>query len=106
MRGLEFGGARAAWAAGLASLGLSGLGATCAGAAPLAFPAEQHLIPLVVGGAFAMPALAALGYVTICRIGRRLGPVASGALGISVLAVVTLAIVGYLQPGLIPFRGS
>ena len=101
----EFGfcGAGPVGAAGLWVLSLS---STSAGAVPLAFPAEQHLIPLAVGGAFAMPALAALGYVTLCRIGRRLGPVAGVVLGVSLLAVVALAIAAYLQPGLIPFRGS
>ena len=69
---------------------------------PLVFPGDQNLVPLIVGGAFALPALAALAYVMLARIGRRLGPMLSAGL----LAFAALALVGYLQPGLIPLRGS
>ena len=86
---------------GLLLAGLLGIGASNAAAVPLSFPAEQHLIPVVVGAAFVMPALAALAYATLGRIGRRLGPI-----GVALLAGAALAIAGFMQPSLIPFRGS
>ena len=87
---------------GLLVAGLLGIGASNAAAVPLSFPAEQHLIPVVVGAAFVMPALAALAYATLGRLGRRLGPIA----GVALLAGAALAIAGFMQPSLIPFRGS
>ena len=71
-------------------------------AVPMAFPAEQSWIPLVVGGAFVFPAVLALSWALLCRIGRRLGPVAS----VCMLALAMLAIAGFLQPGFVPLRGG
>ena len=99
MYGFEF---RGLLVAGLLGTGLLGTGASNAAAVPLSFPAEQHLIPVVVGAAFVMPALAALAYATLGRLGRRLGPIA----GVALLAGAALAIAGFMQPSLIPFRGS
>lgn len=69
--------------------------ASSASAVPLAFPADQSMVPVAVGAAFALPALLAGGYALVARIGRALGPVA-GAL---VLAVMGAALAVYLNPG-------
>ena len=98
MRSFELQGAAIAGA-----IAASVYGAPNANAAvPLAFPTEQSLLPLVVGGAFVLPAVLALAYAILCRIGRRLGPIIT----VCMLAFAALAIAGLLQPGLIPLRGS
>lgn len=95
MRSLELKGAAIARAIKPMS---ASLGATRASAAvPLAFPAEQNLIPSVVGGAFVLPAVLAVAYAMLCRIGREFGSV----IGVCMLAVVVKAIAGLLQPGLL-----
>ncbi len=103
---------RAAVTAFAAGFGIAGI-ATAAGASPTAFPANQNLLPLVVGGAFVLPALAALAYATLGQFARRWRSGQYGTIrgiahltGIAVVAVAALAIAGYLQPGLIPFRGG
>ena len=103
---------RAASVAFAAGFGIAGL-STAAGAIPTAFPANQTLLPLVVGGAFVLPALAALAYAMLCRLVHRtrngrlftkagVAPIG----GLALLTVAALIIAGYLQPGLIPFRGG
>ena len=105
MRGYDCRDAIKAMAIGL---GIAVAATASAEAMQLAFPANQSLVPLVVGGAFVTPALMALAFVMLGRLGRRLrnrrglGTVA----GFAFLAVAALAIVGYLQPGLLSFRGS
>lgn len=81
----------------LAAIAVAGLPAA-AGAAPLTPPIEQVLIPVAVGAAFALPALLALAYAVLWRFVRRVGPVG----GVCALAVAVLAVVGLLQPGVIP----
>lgn len=63
-------------------------------AVPLIFPTDQALIPLVVAGAFALPAVLAAFVAWLRRIVAewRL------AVGVGVLAVMALAIVGMLNP--------
>lgn len=98
MRSIELLGAAITGAVLAAALSVASANA----AVPLAFPAEQSLIPLAVGGAFVFPAVLALAYALLCRIGRRLGPIGS----VCMLAVAALALAGLLQAGLIPLRGS
>lgn len=78
------------------------LGSNVASAGSLGFPTEQALVPVAVGAAFALPALMALAYTLLCRLGRALGPL----VGVSVLALATVAVVGYWQPGLLPLPWS
>ena len=66
-------------------------------AAPLVFPTNQTLVPVAVATAFVLPALFAALYVLARRILWALGPI--GAIGM--LVIVTLALTGYLNPGLI-----
>lgn len=70
--------------------------ATQAHAVPLAFPADQSLVPLAVGAAFALPALIAGAIALVMRAGSRLGPVA----GTLMLAAAGVALAGYLYPEL------
>ena len=66
------------------------------------FPAEQALVPVMVGAAFALPALVALVWSTAGRIWNRLGP----GLAIGLLVLVALAAIAILQPSLLPRPGS
>lgn len=71
-------------------------------AAGLSFPTEQALVPVAVGAAFALPALVALAFFMLSRMGRVIGPI----VGISTVALVVIAVAGYLHPGLLPVPGS
>lgn len=84
-----------ALAMGVGTTGL--LLAAPAMAVPLVFPTNQTMVPVAVAAAFVLPALFAALYVLVRRILRALGPIGT----IGMLVIVTLALTGYLNPGLI-----
>ncbi len=86
---------------GLAVAGsVLGLGWSLSGSAaavPLLLPMEQAFVPIAVAAAFVLPALIAVAFAGLAAMFRRVNPV----LGLGVLAIAALAVVGYLNPGLI-----
>ncbi len=92
--------ASAAWAQ--RALVLSLLSATigtatqASAAVPLSFPADPKLVPFAVGAAFALPAIIALLFSLLMRLGRRIGALG----GIAVIVLVGLAVSSYLPSGL------
>ncbi len=70
-------------------------------ASPLSFPADGPFVPLVIGAAFALPAIIAYAYAVLHaalgRRGRMVGPIAAAGL----LGGVALAATAYLQPGML-----
>lgn len=67
-------------------------------AGPQLFPADQALVPVAVAGAFAFPALVAALYSGLRRIAGGIGAV----VGLGVMAVLGLALAGFLNPELMP----
>jgi hypothetical protein len=78
---------------------MSGASTLCgpAAAAPLLLPMDQAFVPIAVAAAFILPALIALVFAGLSGALRRLGPAA----GVGMLVIVALALLGYLNPGLI-----
>jgi hypothetical protein len=77
---------------GAAALVISTLGLATAEA----FPADQAMVPVAVGAAFALPAVAALIYYSMARIIRLLGGFASFA----AVALIGVWIIETLSPGM------
>ena len=68
---------------------------TAAASVPLSFPADQSLVPVAVGTAFALPAILALLYVSLGWIARIAAKIMLAGVGVAVAAFcVELA-----QPG-------
>jgi len=61
-----------------------------------AFPADQAVVPMAVGAAFALPAVAALAYYSIAGVVRLIGRLAS----LAAFVLVAVGTVEYLSPGL------
>lgn len=64
-------------------------------ASPSLFPASRTIIPVLVAGAFVLPALIALLFGRLSRLGRIAGPIA----GVSVIAGLAAAAFGLAQYG-------
>ncbi len=84
------------WATG-AGLALSASVQPLAAATPLVFPADQAIVPLVVGAAFILPALIAGAFAATHQLARTLGPV----LGSLLLFALAVGILAYTQPGML-----
>ncbi len=81
----------------LAAGSLSVLAPGAFAASPSFFPTSQPMVPFVVAGAFALPAVVASLFVALSRLGRVKGPL----LGLGLIALAIAAAVGYAQPELI-----
>ncbi len=66
-------------------------------AAPLMFPTDQALVPVAVAGAFVFPALVAAVFAGFGRLWRNSRTLA----GLVSLAILGLAVAGYLNPALL-----
>lgn len=82
-------------ASAFAALLVSGSLVSPALASPSMFPTNRTLVPFVVAGAFVLPALVALLFGRLARLGRIAGP----AVGISVIALLFVAAAGLAQYG-------